>query len=200
MIPHLPFWLGGLALALVPILHWVLLDRALAVSGRYSALVDRLRFGKPAQAPTDTDALVAALRAETIAAFGEGAVSAPEASTATRATDAPRVTENGAMHALFLGGLALGGLLSAVLAGGLVPTAGLQGELFARTVGALGVPAPVLLGLGGLLVGFGTRMASGCTSGHGLCGVSQLQAGSLLATAAFFGAGVASSFALGALL
>ena len=56
-----------------------------------------------------------------------------------------------------------------------------------------------MLGLlvGGLLVGFGTRMASGCTSGHGLCGVSRLQKGSLVATVCFFGAGVAVSFALG---
>jgi uncharacterized membrane protein YedE/YeeE len=53
----------------------------------------------------------------------------------------------------------------------------------------------VLLGAG-VLVGFGTRMAGGCTSGHGLCGVSRLQKGSLLSTVAFFGAGVVTSFLL----
>jgi len=51
--------------------------------------------------------------------------------------------------------------------------------------------------LGGLCVGFGTRMAGGCTSGHGLCGVSRFQPGSLVATVAFFATGVAVSFALG---
>jgi uncharacterized protein len=41
----------------------------------------------------------------------------------------------------------------------------------------------------GLLVGFGTRMAGGCTSGHGVCGVSRLSARSLVATGTFIGFG-----------
>jgi uncharacterized membrane protein YedE/YeeE len=41
------------------------------------------------------------------------------------------------------------------------------------------------LALGGLLVGFGTRLSSGCTSGHGLCGVASLSRASLLAVAVF---------------
>ncbi len=41
----------------------------------------------------------------------------------------------------------------------------------------------------GLLVGIGTRYASGCTSGHGVCGLSRLSPRSLLATASFMGAG-----------
>jgi uncharacterized membrane protein YedE/YeeE len=198
VIPHLPFWISGFALAAVPILHWLLLNRALAVSGRFTALVDRLRFGKPEPAPADTDALIAALRAETIAAFGEGAVMAPTAAPDTRAQLLPRPTP-GYSHLVFLFGLMLGGVVSAALAGASVPTAGLHGDAFARVVAALGVPAPVVLGFGGVLVGFGTRMAAGCTSGHGLCGVSQLQPGSMVATAGFFGAGIAVSFALGAL-
>ncbi len=43
----------------------------------------------------------------------------------------------------------------------------------------------------GLLVGIGTRYASGCTSGHGVCGLSRLSPRSLVATAAFMGAGFA---------
>jgi len=75
---------------------------------------------------------------------------------------------------------------------------GLRSELFGQLFpGKLG--APVLL-LGGVLVGFGTRMAAGCTSGHGLCGVSRLQTGSLVTTASFFGVGIATSFALRGLL
>lgn len=42
----------------------------------------------------------------------------------------------------------------------------------------------------GLLVGFGTRMGSGCTSGHGVCGVSRLSQRSMLATATFIAAGI----------
>ena len=41
----------------------------------------------------------------------------------------------------------------------------------------------------GLLVGIGTRYASGCTSGHGVCGLSRLSPRSLVATASFMGAG-----------
>ena len=48
-----------------------------------------------------------------------------------------------------------------------------------------------LLGAG-LLVGIGTRYAGGCTSGHGICGVSRLSPRSLLATVAFIAAGVAT--------
>lgn len=47
---------------------------------------------------------------------------------------------------------------------------------------------PVLLAAG-LLVGFGTRLGSGCTSGHGVCGMARLSPRSLVATAAFMTAG-----------
>ena len=43
--------------------------------------------------------------------------------------------------------------------------------------------------IAGLLVGFGTRMGSGCTSGHGICGLSRLSLRSLVATACFMGSG-----------
>jgi len=46
----------------------------------------------------------------------------------------------------------------------------------------------------GLLVGLGTRYSSGCTSGHGVCGLSRLSPRSLVATLAFMGAGFAMVF------
>ncbi|HEV8311707.1 MAG TPA: YeeE/YedE family protein [Burkholderiaceae bacterium] len=48
--------------------------------------------------------------------------------------------------------------------------------------------------LAGLLVGIGTRYGSGCTSGHGVCGLSRLSPRSFAATAAFMGAGFAAVF------
>ena len=48
--------------------------------------------------------------------------------------------------------------------------------------------------LAGLLVGVGTRYGAGCTSGHGVCGLSRLSFRSLVATAAFMGAGFATVF------
>ena len=53
---------------------------------------------------------------------------------------------------------------------------------------------PAALVAGGLLVGFGTRMANGCTSGHGVCGVSRLSKRSLVATAVFMSAGALTVF------
>ncbi|KCY18846.1 sulfur transport family protein, partial [Acinetobacter baumannii 1288284] len=44
--------------------------------------------------------------------------------------------------------------------------------------------------LAGLLVGFGTRLGSGCTSGHGICGMSRLSKRSIIATAVFMFAGM----------
>ena len=48
----------------------------------------------------------------------------------------------------------------------------------------------------GLLVGIGTRYGSGCTSGHGVCGLSRLSPRSLAATAAFMGAGFATVYVI----
>ena len=59
-------------------------------------------------------------------------------------------------------------------------------------------PWPLLIAAG-LLVGFGTRLGNGCTSGHGVCGVSRLSQRSLVATAIFIAAGVATVFVLGQL-
>jgi uncharacterized protein len=50
------------------------------------------------------------------------------------------------------------------------------------------------LALAGLLVGLGTRYGSGCTSGHGVCGLSRLSPRSLVATGAFMAAGMATVF------
>jgi len=47
-----------------------------------------------------------------------------------------------------------------------------------------------VVAVAGLLVGVGTRMGSGCTSGHGVCGLSRRSARSLVATLTFMGAGV----------
>ncbi len=56
-------------------------------------------------------------------------------------------------------------------------------------------PLPMVLAAG-VLVGFGTRLGSGCTSGHGVCGVSRFSQRSLVATATFMLAGFATVFLL----
>lgn len=59
------------------------------------------------------------------------------------------------------------------------------------------VPAPAEgLILAGLLVGFGARLGSGCTSGHGVCGVARLSPRSIVATAVFVGVAMVTVFVL----
>jgi uncharacterized membrane protein YedE/YeeE len=57
-----------------------------------------------------------------------------------------------------------------------------------------------VLVIAGLLVGIGTRYGAGCTSGHGVCGLSRLSPRSLVATLAFMGAGMAIVFVMRHLL
>jgi uncharacterized membrane protein YedE/YeeE len=71
---------------------------------------------------------------------------------------------------LFLGGLLAGGLLARVFA--------------PETLGVMGTSVPVLAGAG-LLVGFGTRLGGGCTSGHGVFGISRGSVRSFAATGTF---------------
>ena len=49
--------------------------------------------------------------------------------------------------------------------------------------------SPLMMIVAGLLVGFGTRLGSGCTSGHGICGISHLSKRSIIATMTFMFAG-----------
>lgn len=50
--------------------------------------------------------------------------------------------------------------------------------------------SPTLLIIAGLAVGFGTRLGSGCTSGHGICGIARFSGRSFLATATFMGSAI----------
>lgn len=96
--------------------------------------------------------------------------------------------------------------ISGIVGGLLVPRSGDIGWRLAFVGGLLLAPAvmafyPVspridagfgTLALAGLLVGVGTSYGSGCTSGHGVCGLSRLSPRSLAATLVFMGAGVAT--------
>jgi uncharacterized membrane protein YedE/YeeE len=57
------------------------------------------------------------------------------------------------------------------------------------------VPWPLIM-IGGLLVGFGTRLGGGCTSGHGVCGIARFSRRSLVATGLFMATAIVTSFIL----
>ena len=76
------------------------------------------------------------------------------------------------------------------------------GALIVMSQTATAAPAfasPVLLVIAGLIVGIGTRLGSGCTSGHGVCGMSRLSQRSLVAVATFMATGFATVAAMNAL-
>ena len=88
-------------------------------------------------------------------------------------------------------GLVLGGFLSAVLSGGWAPTWDLG--VFDQVIGFGHAGKLVWMFTGGLLIGFGTRLAGGCTSGHGIFGLSNLELPSLITTISFMAGGIATT-------
>jgi uncharacterized membrane protein YedE/YeeE len=91
----------------------------------------------------------------------------------------------------FVVGLFLGGVLSAVLGGGWAPTWNL-GMLDAR-LGLDPLGKLIWMFVGGLFIGFGTRMAGGCTSGHGIFGMSNFELPSLVSTISFMTGGIVTT-------
>ena len=83
-------------------------------------------------------------------------------------------TSNRAWRAAFVVGL-IAAPITAMLLGYAVPTPQMPGSY-------------VTIVVGGLLVGFGTRLGSGCTSGHGICGIARLSPRSIAATGMFMAA------------
>ncbi|MHA7819320.1 MAG: YeeE/YedE family protein [Erythrobacter sp.] len=84
---------------------------------------------------------------------------------------------------LFVLGLPVGALIVAFTKGGL----------------AASFASPLWLGLAGVIVGIGTRLGSGCTSGHGVCGMSRFSQRSIIATLTFMATGFATVAAMNAL-
>ena len=89
-------------------------------------------------------------------------------------------TSDRAWRLAFLAGLPVGALAFAGLRGSLPPV-----QM---------VASPALLVVAGLLVGFGTQLGNGCTSGHGVCGLARRSRRSLVATITFMAAGMATVF------
>jgi len=198
-----PWWVSGLALAGVMVFHSLATGRLMAVSGRFTALVNRLRFGPPKAPDLQDQELLAALRAMTAEEFGPESLYA-DAVITTDLPAEPRVDppvqtaklgtrRTTREHVVFLGALAVGGLCGAVWRGSFAFTPGLRSVQLPTLFGQGPALVSVLLLIGGVLVGFGTRMAGGCTSGHGMCGVSRFQPGSLAATAVFFSTAIGVS-------
>ena len=95
---------------------------------------------------------------------------------------------NGAIERSAERGWRIAFLLALVVAAG-------SWSMLAEAPARSGFPLGWLL-FAGLLVGFGTRLGNGCTSGHGICGLSRLSPRSLAAVLAFMGSGMATVYLL----
>ncbi|MGL4263182.1 MAG: YeeE/YedE family protein [Afipia sp.] len=77
----------------------------------------------------------------------------------------------------FIAGLIAAPLIASFVTGATLPSPAMPASL-------------IVIIIAGLLVGFGSRMGGGCTSGHGVCGIARLSARSLIATAIFMAAAI----------
>lgn len=86
-----------------------------------------------------------------------------------------------AWRAIFIVGLLIGTAVTALLGG-----------IDIKAIGFSGGPAAIIIG--GLLVGAGTALGSGCTSGHGICGIARLSSRCITSTIVFMAAAIATVF------
>ncbi len=218
MTPYWPWWAGALGLALVTIGYTLATERSFGVSSAWDRVLHwrrERRLERVEEEFPDDSALVAALAAATAEHFGAGPDTAgprpaPYRETSLAEPDvapppAPpaavgRPVSGGRPVPLFtqaalLVSIFVGGLIAAVTSGRFKVRLDM-GPGFRHLVTSDPITMVVLLFVGGVLVGFGTRLAGGCSSGHGLSGCGRLRPVSMVATAVFFGTAVGVSFLL----
>ncbi len=198
------WWQGALALAFVTLAFWWIMRTTLGVSSSWDRIVhwrDEEEFARKSRAMFEQrHRLNDAMMAETVAQFGEEAVAkmmaqrrdAAAKEVAAHSGDRRQIPWQA--HVTFLAMMMIGGLIASVLRGDFHLRLDMGAE-YARLIGS-GPHIWLVLLTGGFLIGFGTRMAGGCSSGHGLSGCARLQPGSLAATGAFFGMAVVTSLIL----
>lgn len=188
-----PWWLGAIGLAGTALAYVVVVRRPLGVSGFVgTALSPQARRDEQELAQVGADELERAMLEATRRQFGD----LPQDAAAA---DAPAPSMPGPLgwrrSIAFLVGTMLGGGLFALLAHAQLEPA--PAGVYAKAFGAWSWAALVA---GGVLVGAGTTIAGGCTSGHGLVGCGRLQPPSLIATACFFGTAIGVGLLIRALL
>lgn len=199
-----PWWLGALALGTLTLAFWIVLGVPLGVSNSWDKVSvwrrERVREQQEVDVTTsDPLSIRDALLAETLAQFGPNAMDKYTAAP-TAPVDQTRANRRAPVssHLTFLLMIGVGGFIAAVLNGGFAVSFDL-GPVHSAYFGD-GVAMLVVLFIGGALAGFGARLGGGCTSGHGLSGLSCLQLGSLVSTMSFFGAAILTSLLIEYLL
>ena len=198
MMGYWPWWAGAIAFGVITFGYWWSVGRTVGVSGAWDRVLNwsTERESERINASFDASAFEAALAAATAEEFGDTLVATESGSDEPPANTAPIAAPSTPLpvssQAVLLGSMFVGGLLAAIINGRFELRADM-GDAFADIVVDGWLMWPTLL-LGGVAVGFGTRMSGGCSSGHGLSGCGRLQPASILATAVFFGTAVGMSF------
>jgi len=207
MSNYWPWWAGAAGLALITINYALVTDRSFGVSSAWDRVLHwraERRLEKVEAQFTDERALAEALAAATAAHFGTSPGAPPPPPVETASADSgssagdkapatrtpPVVTQAALLLSIFIGGW-----IAAVTAGRFELRFDM-GEGFRDLVTSDSNTMIGVLFVGGILVGFGTRLAGGCSSGHGLNGCGRLRPVSIVATAVFFGTAVLVSFLL----
>jgi uncharacterized membrane protein YedE/YeeE len=200
MYEYWPWWLSGLALAGLTIGFRLLTGRSLGVSGSWQKVVfwkeEKTRAQQAAQLAENSAGVSSALLAATLAEFGESQLDTnlEEESPKPSAIGQTPARIPWTAHLTFLLCMILGGFLWAYITGSFQ----LQFELspLHTQLSGEGWHIGAVLFIGGFLVGVGTQMAGGCSSGHGLNGCALFMPASLIATAVFFGTAVLVSISI----
>lgn len=207
------WWVGALSLAFFAIFYSLFTGKPLGVSGSWLSIARRsddvlLRAAEKVMEETDKDEIKDDLLAMTMAEFGAEVVAgkpqrrAGEFNSGGDFTADPKAKKQEytpwTVHAFFLATMFIGSYLASLYTGDFTLSIELSpqhAKIFENTGEAW-----IALLFGGMMVGFGTQMAGGCTSGHGLIGCSQLVPASLSATAVFFGSGIVLTLLMNSLI
>lgn len=224
MNTYWPWWAGAIGLAVLTIGYALATDRSFGISGAWDRVLHWRRESELEREEAkfaDERALAVALEAATAEHFATapavtsgavtvgsatpgavksgadqvgsvtlGAAAADDEPVAVRPRPAPLVTQVALLVSVFVGALI------ASVTSGRFHLRFDMGPGFRELVTGNPVGMVVTLFVGGVLVGFGTRLSGGCTSGHGLNGCGRRDPASIVATATFFGTAVAVSFLL----
>ena len=198
------WWIGGLALGLFAVIFSFLTGKPLGVSGSWLSIArrkdDAVLRASAKVLDGDQDQVKDDLLAMTMAEFGDDALADASPDIPQRregeadadVTDTPKLKQDytpWTVHVFFLVTMFLGSYLASLTTGGFswtIDLSPLHTQIFENDGEAW-----IALLFGGMMVGFGTQMAGGCTSGHGLSGCAQLIPASLLSTVIFFGSATA---------
>lgn len=218
MNTYWPWWAGAIGLASVTVGHYVYFRNSFGVSGSLERILNWNREREVERADAlladfDFDAALAEFSTAELAsvatqqsltetintrtintpAINTPAPYAPTSQKSAQRQPAP-TTSPVAAQAVFIAFVFLGGLFASLTSGNF-KLRNNMGDAYAAIVTDDWKMWPMLL-IGGICVGFGTRLCGGCSSGHGLNGCSRLHPISLLATSVFFGTAVVVSTVL----